>query len=42
MNHDMWLTHTFDEGDIDILRLRLIGAMVVDGISFDVNVNESQ
>lgn len=29
----MWLTHAFDEGDIDILRLRLTDAMIGDGLS---------
>ena len=40
VSHGMWLTHTFDEGDIDILRLRLVDVMVGDGISFEMN--ESQ
>ena len=40
VNHNMWLTHTFDEGDIDILRLRIVDAMIRDGMLYS-NINHN-
>ena len=40
-SHGMWLTHTFNEEDIDILRLRLTDTMIDDGFSMSLQPDNS-